>query len=87
MILKKTACPALYVKFQNVNSVTTFVQSDQGEEETIRILYVTFIALYCTVLFRQLLWESFDIRPPLTHTPCRMSHFSTSASIAPYSYP
>ena len=34
--------PLRYVKFQNVNSVTVFVQSNQGEEET-RISYFTFI--------------------------------------------
>ena len=34
--------PFRYVKFQNVNSVTVFVQSNQGEEET-RISYFTFI--------------------------------------------
>nr|WEP24191.1 thioredoxin-like 1 [Andrias davidianus] len=32
-----------YVKFQNVNSVTIFVQSNQGEEETTKITYFSFI--------------------------------------------
>uniref|UniRef100_A0A2K5N929 PITH domain-containing protein n=1 Tax=Cercocebus atys TaxID=9531 RepID=A0A2K5N929_CERAT len=35
--------PLPYVKFQNANSVTIFVQSNQGEEETTRISYFTFI--------------------------------------------
>ncbi|XP_029435607.1 thioredoxin-like protein 1 isoform X1 [Rhinatrema bivittatum] len=32
-----------YVKFQNVNSVTLFIQSNQGDEETTKITYFTFI--------------------------------------------
>ncbi|XP_030047773.1 thioredoxin-like protein 1 [Microcaecilia unicolor] len=32
-----------YVKFQNVNSVTLFIQSNQSDEETTKITYFTFI--------------------------------------------
>ncbi|XP_049756886.1 thioredoxin-like protein 1 [Elephas maximus indicus] len=42
-IKEDSIVPLRYVKFQNVNSVTIFVQSNQGEEETTRISYFTFI--------------------------------------------
>uniref|UniRef100_A0A3B1K3T8 Thioredoxin-like 1 n=1 Tax=Astyanax mexicanus TaxID=7994 RepID=A0A3B1K3T8_ASTMX len=32
-----------YVKFQNVNSVTLFIKSNQGDEETTKVNYLTFI--------------------------------------------
>ncbi|XP_062984286.1 thioredoxin-like protein 1 isoform X1 [Elgaria multicarinata webbii] len=42
-IKEDSIIPLRYVKFQNVNSVTLFVQSNQGDEETTRIAYFTFI--------------------------------------------
>uniref|UniRef100_A0A8C2GFF6 Thioredoxin-like 1 n=1 Tax=Cyprinus carpio TaxID=7962 RepID=A0A8C2GFF6_CYPCA len=35
--------PLRYVKFQNVNSVTVFIKSNQGDEETTKVNYLTFI--------------------------------------------
>ncbi|OCU02656.1 hypothetical protein XELAEV_18008420mg [Xenopus laevis] len=42
-IKEDSIVPLRYVKFQNVNSVTLFVQSNQGDEEATRIAYLTFI--------------------------------------------
>ncbi|KAE8636665.1 hypothetical protein XENTR_v10003075 [Xenopus tropicalis] len=42
-IKEDSIVPLRYVKFQNVNSVTLFVQSNQGDEEATRITYLTFI--------------------------------------------
>ncbi|XP_051866571.1 thioredoxin-like protein 1 [Pristis pectinata] len=35
--------PLRYVKFQNINSVTLFIKSNQGDEDTTRINYLAFI--------------------------------------------
>ncbi|XP_015269340.1 PREDICTED: thioredoxin-like protein 1 [Gekko japonicus] len=42
-IKEDSIIPLRYVKFQNINSVTLFVQSNQGDEEATRITYFTFI--------------------------------------------